>query len=211
MKTLTIVSFLFSICLLAGCDSDSLVAPESNEVLSLETLTPGLLQSENAVSSSNSNVYTFADMELVGSSNLTRRNNGVSFNIKTTGLDPGSTYTLWMVVFNNPEECGVDGCGGADLGNPNVEGDVLYGAGSLAGGTGKATFAGSRKTGDNSGSLFGPDAPGIIDSHKAEIHFVVRTHGEKIPGSIREQIGTFNGGCPPNSCEDIQFAVHLPE
>jgi len=215
MKTLAVVSFLLSMCLLAGCDSETLVAPESNEDFSFETLTPGLLQSENAATHSNSNVYTFADMEEVGSSNLARRDNGVSFIIKTTGLNPGNTYTLWMAVFNNPAECD-GGCDGSDLGNPDVQGDLLYSAGSLAGGTGKATFAGSRKVGDTDGSeaveIFDLDMSyGIIDSRKAEIHFVVRDHGPKIPGLMREQISTIGGGCDVNACDDVQFSIHLPE
>ena len=130
-----------------------------------------------------SNVYPFGEELVVGSSNLIRRDNGVSFNIKTTQLIPGNAYTLRMVEFNKPEECGNDGCGAADLGNPNVQGDVLYSAGSLAGGTGKATLAGNRNSGDNSGSLSGPDAPGIIDTQKAEIHFVKCDYGEKNSGS----------------------------
>jgi len=215
MKTLAIVSFLFSICLLAGCDSDSLVAPESIDALSNETLTPDLLQSENKASQSNSNVYTFAALELVGTSKLVRNANGVSFNVKTTGLNSGNAYTLWVVVFNNPNGCNANGCNGDEFEDPNLFAaaniDVMYGAGSLAGGTGKATFSGNRSEGDNSGSIIGPYSPGLIDSELAEIHLVVRDHGSKIPGSIQEQIGTFNGGCPPNSCEDVQFAVHLPE
>jgi len=207
MKNITLISSLIITGMLLGCDSENIVSPENNS----NELTTVAMKAAEASDLFNSNIYTIADMKLVGTSNLRRNNNGASFNLKTTLLNPGSAYTLWMVVFNNPEECGDDGCGGPDLGNAAVNGDVLFSAGSLAGSTGKATFAGNRKTGDNSGSLFGPDAPGIIDSHKAEIHFVVRTHGEKIPGSIREQISTVGGGCDVNDCEDVQFAVHLPE
>ena len=210
MKTLHVVSLLLIISMISGCDSESLVSPEESSDLSLELLTEEMYRAENAAMKSESNVYTFATMEKVGSSNLTLRNNGVSFSIKSTQLIPGNAYTLWMAVFNNPEECGNDGCGAADLGNPDVQGDVLYSAGSLSGGTGKATFAGNRNAGDNSGSLFGPDAPGIIDTHKAEIHFVIRDHGPKIPGAIREQISTVGGGCDVNACNDVQFSVHLP-
>jgi hypothetical protein len=66
----------------------------------------------------------------------------------------------------------------------------------------------------------GEQAFGLMDARKAEIHFVIRSHGPLIPGIIHEQISTFNAGCGgfppelgtpgPNTCEDLQFAVHLP-
>ena len=52
--------------------------------------------------------------------------------------------------------------------------------------------------------LFGE---GLTDSFEAEIHLIARTHGEVIPGVVQQQITTFNGGCPPNDCLDVQFAV----
>lgn len=205
MKTLSIVSALLMIGLWAGCTSETAVAPDTSGDLSLLAI-----PTENAASHSSSNVYVIADLPALnsaGTSNLIRTKAGVSFNVQTSGLTAGYAYTLWMIVFNNPDAC-TGLCDGSDLGNPAVNGDVLHSTGSLAGGTGKATFAGSRLEGDNSRSLFGPNAPGIIDVNTAEIHFVVRCHGEKIPGLIHEQIGTFNGGCPPNNCVDVQFSRH---
>jgi len=207
MKTLKLLPILLITGLLFGCESNTPVSPESD-------LSSTASQFEDAANLSSSNVYTFADMENVGTSKLVRNQNGVSFNVKTTGLDKGNAYTLWVVIFNNPEGCNDNGCNDDEFEDPALFAaagiDVLHGAGSLAGGTGKATFSGNRSEGDNSGSIIGADSPGLIDSELAEIHLVVRDHGSKIPGSIQEQIGTFNGGCPPNSCEDIQFAVHLP-
>jgi hypothetical protein len=99
--------------------------------------------------------------------------------------------------------------------------DVVYVAGNVAGGSGKATFAGRRAVGDNSKSLFaqlGAPAPGLIDPHGAELHLIPRDHGPAIPGQIPGQIHTFEGGCTPessfglgngpNTCADIQFSVH---
>lgn len=31
---------------------------------------------------------------------------------------------------------------------------------------------------------------GLVDPHGAEIHLVVRTHGEKVPGMVKNQINT---------------------
>jgi len=44
---------------------------------------------------------------------------------------------------------------------------------------------------------------------EAEIHLVVRTHGEALPGMIDEQIYTMSGGCNPE-CIDLQDAIFYP-
>ena len=41
--------------------------------------------------------------EPVGSSKLVRTDNGLSADLKTTGLTPGHVVTLWWVVFNYPD------------------------------------------------------------------------------------------------------------
>ena len=129
-------------------------------------------------------------------------------------------------MWNAPENCSTSHCSEADLFYPAVVSDVIYAAGNVVGGNGKSAFAAYLSEGDNSGSIspaFGFPAPGLIDAETAEIHLVVRTHGQAIPGLINAQIHTFAGGCSefppfppslgtpgPNTCEDIQFAIHLP-
>lgn len=194
--------FPIFICLsfLVGCSTD---APVSSNLLQEET--PTLAKT----SSSTSEVISSADGSVVGSSKLVRNKNGVSLTLNTSGLEPGSAVTVWWVVFNNPGACAGD-CDGTDLGNPNVAGDVIYGAGHVVGGNGTANFAAHLNEGDSGGSLFPQPSPGLIDAETAEIHIVVRSHGPAIPGMIDEQIHTVNGGCPPNVCEDIQFAIYQP-
>ncbi len=194
--------FAFFICLsfLAGCSKD---APTSSSLLQEETLTLA------KITSSTSAVYSFADNSELGSSTLIRNKNGVSLTLNTSGLEPGSAVTVWWIVFNNPNAC-VDGCDGTDLGDPNVAGDVIYAAGHVVGNNGTANFAAHLNEGDSGGSLFPQPSPGLIDAETAEIHLVVRSHGPFIPGMIVDQIHTVNGGCPPNVCEDVQFAIHLP-
>lgn len=211
-----------SLALLAGCSDQAVTAPE------LGATPPEFASATWATAT----VLTFdADLTPVGSSRLVRNDNGVSVDLSTSGLTSGTTATLWMVVFNHPANCSPPGCGVDDLFAPAVMSDVLYTNGSVIGGSGKASFGGHRREGDNGGSVFaalGLPAPGIIDSRMAEIHFVVRSHGPKIPGMVDEMIQTFNGGCQnpgppfpdplppqlgvagPNTCVDVQFAVHLP-
>jgi hypothetical protein len=139
-----------------------------------------------------------------------------------TSLTPGSTYTMWAVVFNEPDGC-VDGCDEGDLFNAAAVVDVLYVAGNIAGGAGTSTFSGRRMAGDNSGSLFaalGAPAPGLVDPIGAEVHLIVRDHGPAVPGLVPAQIQSFEGGCTPASsfglgtgtyaCVDVQFSVHNP-
>lgn len=174
-------------------------------------------------------VLTFGDEHVVGTSRLLRTDSGVSFALRTSALEPGEVVTLWLVIFNEPDECD-EGCGEDDLFNPDAKVDVLYGAGRVIGGTGETNYAGRRNVGDNDGSIFaelGLEAHGLLDAHAAEIHLVVRSHGPKIPNLTGEMLHTFNAGCEvppgfpdplpeelgapgPNECEDVQFAVHMP-
>ncbi len=156
------------------------------------------------------------------SASLMRDDDGVTATLKTSDLEAGAVYTVWWVIFNNPESC-ADVCGLADLGTPEVEPGVYFAAGHVIGNNGKANF-GMRLNEDTL-----PDGPGqipfagldnpLMDSMKAEVHLVVRTHGEPIPGLVDAMISSFGGGCTadsdpsgvgpegPNECEDVQAAV----
>ena len=189
---------------------------------------------------STADTYDFQPVEQGGTSKLVRTSSGISFNFKTvgTGVYPGYTYTVWVVVFNEPENCrtcdedgnvlGDGECGADDIfwcpGEAVV--DVLYGGGNVAGSSGKIRIAGHRAEGDNSGSVYtdifglGPWF-GLIDPLGAEVHLVLRSHGPKVPENMPAQIDSFDGGCTVNleppavavavgECVDTQFAIHLP-
>lgn len=38
-------------------------------------------------------------------SEMLRNRHGVSFSFRTTGLEPDTAYTLWALIFNNPQFC----------------------------------------------------------------------------------------------------------
>ncbi|MGH9672107.1 MAG: hypothetical protein ACRD44_02920, partial [Bryobacteraceae bacterium] len=72
---------------------------------------------------------------------------GISFRVYTTGLTPGA-YTIWIVIFNQPENCASPGgCMAPDLANPGVDGSVVYGTGSIVGMDMVANFHGSLSAG----------------------------------------------------------------
>ena len=173
-------------------------------------------------------VYTFAGLVDVGDSTLIRTERGVTARVKTTGLRPGP-HTMWWIVWNSPAACGADGCNEADLGNPETGVDIGYAAGVVVGDSGRAAFTAYLPQGSALGgfpSEFGiASGSGLIDAHHAEIHLVVRSHGPRIAGLVREMTHTFHAGCDysvfggliaegsygtagPNTCTDLLFAVH---
>lgn len=186
---------------------------------------------DNNEETSTAAVLTFEAQEQRGTSTLTRTDNGVSYSISASGMTPGEAVTLWMVIFNNPEHCDPAGCGEPDLFVEDVEADVVFGGdGHVIGASGEATFTGSRNAGQTGGSIvgewFGLPENGLFDSKKAEIHFILHSHGPVIDELEEEMISTFNAGCGPdfmegappvpeslgthgpNTCTDYGFAVH---
>jgi hypothetical protein len=161
---------------------------------------------------------------------LVRYDNGVTTVISTDELAAGEVYTLWWVVFNEPENCN-GACDADDIfiiengeiprdadGNRAMNMDALAAANisvqHAAGGysqDGSLHTSASLGIGDVPGIVLGP---GLLDPYKAEIHLVVRTHGPKVDEAFADQISTFGGGCEPMDaapCDDVQFAVFLPE
>ena len=162
----------------------------------------------------------------VGDSLLWRTDSGIEWTINTSGLEAGSPHTVWVAIFNNPEFCSPPGCNEDDLpaydenADPAVMTSVIWGGGFLVGDDGIANVGGRVANGTPPGYVGW--GPGLISGHKAEIHFVVRTHRAAVPGKVGGQISTPTGGdCPepdgpsPVSetefCPDLQFAVHKPE
>ncbi len=167
---------------------------------------------------------------------LVRTDFGVAARVQTNSIPAGDAVTIWMVVFNNPDACqfptDLGQCSDPDIADPAVVADVMYLAGNVVGNSGKASFAGHKKIGENTGSIFVPllppgvEPPGLQNPTGAEIHLVVHTHGQKLPEYMPDMIKTFAGGCQdpgapffglhfpewgkqgPNTCLSLQFAVH---
>jgi hypothetical protein len=169
---------------------------------------------------------------VTGTSTLHRNSSGITVNYKTTGLTPGYAYTIWWVIWNNPQECAVPGaCNDSDFATPELVGvDVLYAAGHVVDDSGVGNFSGRLNVDDDSKSindLFGlPPAGGLQsgNTYSAEVHLVLRSHGPAIPGEVNEQISGYLGGCSDpfaiapfteipdevGECGDIEFAIHSP-
>lgn len=166
--------------------------------------------------SGETSVHRFSDLSTIdgATSSLWRQASGVTATVRTRELAAGHAVTLWWVVFNDPSNCNDSSeslgsqCGPADLppfgGDDSAVTSLLYAAGHVVGDTGDATFAARLRVGDDSAATWGP---GLIDPAGAEIHLVVRDHGEKRPGETDDAIRSF-GACNPQ-CDDIQFAMHI--
>lgn len=158
---------------------------------------------------------------VIGASTLTRDRTGVDASISTTGLLPVGAYSWWWVVFNNPRHC-VDGCGLDDLppgtvppaaGDPRVRASLLWGGGFVANGDGSAYAVARLERGAPPGEVrFGP---GLLNLQNADIHIVLRSHGDAVADHTAEQIGSFDGGCTPEQIAvgqcpnaNVQFAEH---
>ncbi len=162
-------------------------------------------------------VHTMADQAVVPGAGtiLVRAKDGVFATFHTSGLEPGTAVTAWFAIFNFPRHCATRPCTSADLTNPDVLASVLHFGGRIIGADGTATFGAFRAVGDATGAGGPPGTPnlGLLRPRTAEIHLVTRTHGAAAlddPATLAEQLGTFNGGCPPNTCANIQASIHLP-
>lgn len=166
--------------------------------------------------SGEASVHRFSDLSTIdgAASSLWRQASGVTATVRTRELAAGHAVTLWWVVFNDPSECNDSSeslgsqCGPGDLppfgSDDSAVTSLLYAAGHVVGEAGGATFAARLRVGDDTDAMWGP---GLIDPAGAEIHLVVRDHGEKRPGDTDDAIRSF-GACNPE-CNDIQFTMHV--
>lgn len=138
------------------------------------------------------------------SGNAKVKKDGAEIRVRASGLEPGHTYTMWVVYFNDKTECddfgsGNAGCNSEDLSMTASGGGVMFGDGLVAPRNGKATFKAGLSTGDNASDLGLPPPPFGFAAYQAgennEFHVVIRSHGPKIPGEVHLQISTFGGGC----------------
>ena len=210
LSRISVVLTVLLTILVAACDT---VHTEDESLPAIESA-----RKSNGRASLNA-VYTFADFNEVGSSILRRNPSAIQLSIETSELEPDYAYTVWWLVFDRPEYCSAPGCGEDDVfedalaGGPNkMELSILGAAdGSVVSEDGTADYRGLLRKYDQRKVFFGD---GLDYPMTAEVHYVIRSHGPAIPGLVKQQISTFNGGCDagqPNEglCEDVQFSVHL--
>ncbi len=179
-----------------------------------------------------------------GHARIVRTDKGISGNISVileneSGSAKGLAVTLWLVIFNNPEECATpNACLDPDFANSDVMVDVVYGGGTIVGASERATIGFHYKAGENTGSIadifFLPlndedEGFGLLNPRGAEVHYVIRFHGPVNPPEMPGQIQSYEGGCVFNApygrdfpsgsdnlylglgdCQDVIFAINPP-
>lgn len=171
---------------------------------------------------STSSVLRFADFATVegARSTLVHGDGYVAATLTTSGLAADAPYTLWWVVFNDPEACLGGVCDLDDLFFPdgtmnvNQAADIaiLFADGTITDELGNAAFSAVLHEGQALGEVV--LGAGLRDAAYAEVHLVVRAHGPLVPERARQQLTTFEphptigGDCA--ACFDEQFAIHAP-
>jgi len=157
-------------------------------------------------------LLTFSDHAVIagGGSTLIRTDEGVYMSLHAFGLTPDTVATVWWAFFNKPKKCATSPCSVADLSNADAQPSLVPATGRIVGADGTADFGAFKAVGDATDAVFGP---GLLNSQKAEIHLAVRTHGRALLENaelLRHQLTQFNGGCPPNTCSNLQGSIHQP-
>lgn len=161
-----------------------------------------------------SNVITFGEGKLRrGAGTLLREDDSVELRFQMIGLDKKSVYTLWWIIFNDPDMCSAGGagvCGEDDVFPDGPANAGVLNAGAFITGTdGTANIVAELDVGP---APTGPAAAGfgqLNDSMAAEIHIVVQTHGSPLKGKVDEQMTKPGAGCN-TECEDQYAIVFLP-
>lgn len=143
---------------------------------------------------------------------MVRQTNGIAVSVKMptpepgsylypTGTEPGhpEVFTLWMFVFNHPENCATPGeCGPGDMTNPAVEFGVYNPAGHVAS-DGTLTLTGRVGVGDTAAAPPGITPHDLSNPAGAEVHLAVTSHGAldpaTLPGEFRRPTGSGGCGC----------------
>ena len=151
-----------------------------------------------------------SDIYAPGGAALVRQANGISVSVTMPTPTPGTykypdgteeggpeVFTLWMFVFNHPENCAIaHQCGPGDMTNLEVEFGA-YNPGGHVGAGSTLNIAGRVGVGDLAGA-----PPGIIphplsNPEGAAVHLAVTSHGGLDPQTLPTEfrVPTGNGGC----------------
>ncbi len=166
-------------------------------------------------------------------STLVRMEHGLYATFHAVELEPGDAYTVWWVIFNKPENCSDNECGRNDAFLFDANGEQLLNdkgapqwnfpghaatefalgraTGTVVDTDGTAEFRMHLPIRDDTEFDFGP---GLLDPFTAEVHLIIRTHSQMIPGQLHDQLNSPWGGCPEgwpkDPCKDVQLAIHPP-
>ena len=146
-----------------------------------------------------------------GVATLTRTNEGLTVDQDFSGLTTGNAYSIWWVIFDNPQGCD-GGCDASDLGRRPAQGSLVNGGGFEAEGS-SASYVSDLARHDVEGKqVWVGDPSGVDNPYRAEVHLVLRNHGdaEEDPSDLAVQTSTFSNFCNlpgPAGCLNVGAAV----
>lgn len=146
------------------------------------------------------------------SSVLHRNRHGVTISFNTTGLEPNAAHTFWLLVFNRPEFCTRNDDSGLLCDSAVDEHETIWGGGRISDEWGQINL--------DSTVIAGDELPGLLNSQRAEIHIIARSHGPaanlQALGQLEDALTTPGGGCASvgfmgsGRCANVQAAGHAP-
>ncbi len=155
---------------------------------------------------------------------LVRSQEGAFVSVRTTNLNPGHAYTMWVVTINDPAACETSPCKSADVFDRTTAtgADMGLADGIVARADGTAEFAAHIPVGPLPHAWFGHG----LRHADAEIHVTIADHGPVIPELAGSMLASYRGGCTdeslskrapasaiadgepgPNTCRLVQFAI----
>ena len=162
-----------------------------------------IVQTSTAVEFQTEQDFFLPPVPIPGSTaSLTRYQDSIAVRVDTNSL-PAGAYTLWWVIFNNPAGC-EDGCGEDDLFRPEAQTSIFWATGGIVDEDGAGhfrAFARELELSPIPGQVGFPGAGGLTNARGAEVHVVIKTHGEVRPDIVGKQISTIYGACtdPPGN------------
>lgn len=193
---------------LVACEDSVPVAPPSNEGIAVEPNAAPVIVTTTAIGP-----FPGSGSAISGEATLTRSKNGVRVDQDIEGLTPSDAYSVWWVIFDNPQGC--DGnCDASDLSRRQAQGSLVNGGGFVADGTTRSYSSHLTRHDVEGKQVQLGDPSGVDNPYRAEIHLVLRAHGpaEMNPANLAVQTSTFNGFCnlppdPPGVCQNVSAAV----
>lgn len=153
-------------------------------------------------------------IEVHGTSELVRSDDGVSMTLETSGLTPGDAYTVWWAVVDHPELCerpwGDYWCSPPEFDNPELGISLIWATGAVVEGD-TAEFEASLAVGDTTYVVpdeeTGREGEGLMNPSGALISVIVRDHGPE-DADTGDQLNDMMA-CNPE-CVDVQESIHIP-
>ena len=130
---------------------------------------------------------------------------GAALNLEAAELIPNHVYTVWWLIYNHPELCVSTPCSFTDLldQTPGVNADAGYAAGFIADSTGKASLNTHLALGNLPHAWYGHG----FTTPYAEIHILVKDHGQPIAGLENDMLSSYQGGCSESIPNNLPASV----